>query len=1568
MPPQDIEAPLGNGTTDVAFTPANRAQNAASTKAGSASSDPPPWNVWSKGADPNMPAQAYDQMRLKYFNEAVVPRLHPGDDRLASWEYFKKRTERAPTLDRAGAADNRFMQFATGVVHAVTKPLAGLESLPKIRDEGSVLRNMNKHVEEVQAELVQKARRNDIGVLPSYGGEFVGAALPLGGTEKIAGNLLSTAGIDITKWGARLVKGGVSFGIFEAATAKEGDRLTAGVKGFATGLAIDGAIGLTGKLIKRGFKQSDIDKIVTGVLNGEETPDEVTDALITQSIEHDARASKAEGRPQFIKEDPNTKGVSVLLHDAQDRAITVKVRPGMEQSAIKEILNVTRGGGAVDGIIHHPNSIEMLQRFMRASADEGADRYEGVKIIKTAEGQARSISLEDELDGKASTAVSESEIITQDTHRAVPHRSEIEGVTKQLRDSEGYPLSKGAQDFIRSDVEKLWNKDIPDERKELSAQRLAAWDLKDMIPEEWKRENPNLSEDALDHTTEIEQIMQEDISQHEPQSRFEEGLGSVFNPARASDEPLSEGDLFTRRFFSSEDAEQDLLSKVRAKKGGLQAEARLGTDTAEGARRDNELLQQAKRELPQGKPSDWLKRAQELKDQAGPQAMKDILIPESENYYLEQSEQGPRKVQLGETPLRYSLKVSNSEMHDLIPGAEAATGRPGITNEVLEHLGYSAQEGIESKPTVVYKSNPKRMTVYHEGLHVDKYHVPGMAEIIQADDNTASNSIAEGLKGERAYTKQSDAGMREEAFVHAASAIRAGNARYLEGLVKLDGTVQDVFNMVHDRAVKVIDAARAGVDSAPSRIVQRKMEDLVLRTSPTRAWDLIDQTSKLMHDWWYDPESASWKIRSLEDGTEHSFSNLPELADHIQKRNGDDWAPSATLWAEARGVRGPITPQGGSPTKEPFSVNTPPDPKWGGWGAVSGLYRPMGPWVADLHTRVNDALSKYGKRLPIFDRWKAVDEAFRDGDSWLQNNYTEAADLLDGVDNKKQYSMFDVLATDPKHWPAMGKQLGLTSKDLEKVDQIDKWLGKFRDETGILVKNYLRDELPRLRSRGYTLETVYGNLNKTKAQMSTFERMITEGKLDPKARHIGSFMDTMLREGFSKKFTDKPLKELEKLVDLKAKNGGYILGNQRYPLKNYTNYMRGIPDVTGQVMNKVVGQFLGALEGRAKVMNKHLPSYAQLPTDFGGSKTAINKMMVWSYAAGLGLRAAIPVRDFMQVFTTSLPVLGMKRFAVGMESLAKGGFSFAAEQGGLLQKRSIGELYGDIFNEIPVGASTDYITKLANKLLAPSRWGHNLGRAIAFNGEYSGALNAVRMYRSGELTLDELVHDHTSLWWNDKPVVDRIVGQMEDRGFSDHEVARNIALETLDLTLWPYRRGSQPTLLRTGAGRIFGQFGMWPLSYRDFLMRGAKKFSTSPKNALKTTALWSLANYGMVWGLNQIGADAGKWFGFSPAAVDMSPHLQFVVDLAKSPSNSQEGREARKRVLEYPIDFFPSGIELKNIESAMDSNEDMFNPDGTPTASMLKVLGFKPLKDTPDRELEEELEYQMGYSERKRRQ
>jgi hypothetical protein len=109
-------------------------------------------------------------------------------------------------------------------------------------------------------------------------------------------------------------------------------------------------------------------------------------------------------------------------------------------------------------------------------------------------------------------------------------------------------------------------------------------------------------------------------------------------------------------------------------------------------------------------------------------------------------------------------------------------------------------------------------------------------------------------------------------------------------------------------------------------------------------------------------------------------------------------------------------------------------------------------------------------------------------------------------------------------------------------------------------------------------------------------------------------------------------------------------------------------------------------------------------------------------------------------------------------------------------------------------------------------------------------------------------------------------------------------------------------------------------------------------------------NYAVTEAMNGMGADAGKWTWLTPAFPDISPHAKFVWNLSQMFRETPEGRDSRRQVFEYMKDFIPASTEFHNIFDAVESTQGLFDDDGNPQ---------KP------RDLEQDLLYEMGYSETK---
>lgn len=86
--------------------------------------------------------------------------------------------------------------------------------------------------------------------------------------------------------------------------------------------------------------------------------------------------------------------------------------------------------------------------------------------------------------------------------------------------------------------------------------------------------------------------------------------------------------------------------------------------------------------------------------------------------------------------------------------------------------------------------------------------------------------------------------------------------------------------------------------------------------------------------------------------------------------------------------------------------------------------------------------------------------------------------------------------------------------------------------------------------------------------------------------------------------------------------------------------------------------------------------------------------------------------------------------------------------------------------------------------------------------------------------------------------------------------------------------------------------------------------------------------------------------------------MEFIQNLIKAPQENQEGRQARKAVLEYPINFIPTSNEIHSILQAIDEGADT-------QQGILHLLGFKPLPEVEENEdYQRWLEEELGFRQR----
>jgi hypothetical protein len=313
-----------------------------------------------------------------------------------------------------------------------------------------------------------------------------------------------------------------------------------------------------------------------------------------------------------------------------------------------------------------------------------------------------------------------------------------------------------------------------------------------------------------------------------------------------------------------------------------------------------------------------------------------------------------------------------------------------------------------------------------------------------------------------------------------------------------------------------------------------------------------------------------------------------------------------------------------------------------------------------------------------------------------------------------------------------------------------------------------------------------------------------------------------------------------------------------------------------------------------------------------------------------------------------------------IKGMSTGGYDEAQKASALLHGGNVTELYGDIYEEIPAGGRSlvDKGVQAAGKLLSPSRWGHNAGRLFVYHGANEAAGDAITKLRAGKITPDKFIND-TGLWFLSKPERADYLTKAMDTGNDKAELSKRIALDMVDRTLWAYRRGQQPGALRTGAGRIFGQYGMWPLNFGEYIRTiGARatEGGSVGKRAAQAGAMWLAANLATYELFDKsFGVDAGKWLFLSPAGFAGGPATQGVLNalpaaaqagsIALGQEGTTEGAKALHEELTEPLHLLPGSNWSRSVLGTVD-NPQYWNDDNTPTgAGWAKIMGFNPINE-----------------------
>lgn len=816
------------------------------------------------------------------------------------------------------------------------------------------------------------------------------------------------------------------------------------------------------------------------------------------------------------------------------------------------------------------------------------------------------------------------------------------------------------------------------------------------------------------------------------------------------------------------------------------------------------------------------------------------------------------------------------------------------------------------KPSVYLNADADRQTLSHEMFHGtvsatglrkdinELMHDPIVYDIMEGAFDPESKSL---------YLKAPQV-LPEEVYAFASSAVRTGNQDTLEAFGNADTDKETVINWTVDKSKDLLDRLSQVPDSLHKRSLERRTNAVIARGSRY----LDDIQSQYNHtgvevtyngrDWSATLAENRLRFNDREALLNHLEENYqapllaPELVDTTPLPDG------IPRYASRLGT---VDNQKPPLSSSPSSLKGEPTRKGPGSLIFSHFFRPPSGWY--------DSAARRFDMPELFQAWQNLD----DSQLKLTNAakpYEEALGQLgEGLADGRHNDLFKYFSANEEDAASIAKELKFSPEEMEKIQHFDANFAKPLD-----LRSYLQDYLPALKAGADPEQVLESG--------SAIYDAVQRGDLDPRDSDIirisNNYMRGILTHDIIKPATNS-LADLAKSADLRE---------LRPLIERDIDYALGRPDITTTAVRGAVESFIELGNKAITNVNKFLPSGMHIESLEDNPRDAIDKYLLLSYAGSLALRPAILIRNLAELFTTSYPILGnhlwgglRDAFPALREGQSNELVERAYKYGAMVSKSNLQELYA---GGGPAGGVEGKLEKIGIAALRYLQVSHNATRLVAFAGFEKKVGEAIR----ANLQDPKAFLRESGLWFLPKgqqDVFTREFSKLTPETYDDF--ASRAASKLVDATQWNYRRGATPGLYKYQLGRLFGQYGTWPLNYLEYARRFAQ---ASDKQAMvQGLTRLAIAHSTILFAGQGAGIDTSHWVFFSPAGYEGSPLLKAVLSAPAALSSGPRGEEARSNLLDVanPMELIPGAEEFKEMYSAVNMED---------RSKLVRLMGFTP--------------------------
>ena len=370
-----------------------------------------------------------------------------------------------------------------------------------------------------------------------------------------------------------------------------------------------------------------------------------------------------------------------------------------------------------------------------------------------------------------------------------------------------------------------------------------------------------------------------------------------------------------------------------------------------------------------------------------------------------------------------------------------------------------------------------------------------------------------------------------------------------------------------------------------------------------------------------------------------------------------------------------------------------------------------------------------------------------------------------------------------------------------------------------------------------------------------------------------------LRGLYMSRHFDPVVPELRKAVDSIAKNDSRSAG----VMNEYVLELMGKPHAS---FDKVQGAISSVSKN---LLGKEIsPRFAS---------DIVSGLVATASAAAIPFRPALIARNFYESMLKVSPRVGVSHYFRGLKYVVSGdtrkeafkmAMNASAIRPGTTRLRSF-HAAEDVFGPAGPRAISKYL-HIFDKGFEWYQSADDWGRAIAYHSQRMRIQDHLDDYVKGRTSMGEF---KSRAKVNTFDVLDVQIFEKEILNGNYQNAVDHLGKKLSDEVMVRYGYADHPSGWNSVSGRLFGQFGTWPVQYKDYLMQGVTRGSAKDKIEFATI-------HGAVTGATiaagaAVGLNLQTWTGWG--MFSGGPYLGMSIDAIKSISGSDLEKNIARRNL-----------------------------------------------------------------------